>query len=330
MDKRYDNIEELEIKKSRKSFGIVEKFNPYHGYHGYFASANTAGAYAPLHGKTENGQRLLDHYKETHGGKVGGGGGKISQEDLDDVAADSVAEIIETVHSTPHKTAEGHDLFKAMDKDKVIDMKIEDVLKEQGFDGKPKVVGMDEFSKAVEANGNIAVRGIAAENQETADAYVDQLQNGEFYVKCTGGAAFGRGMYCAMRPNTGTNEYSDNVSVADAYANQSINDHGWGTDGGKAIINMTLDSTAKTISFEELKEMAKKDPVDPDKFSPKNFVYYDFGAYAAAKGYDAIVSNASGYVVVLNRTKLTILDQTGDLNSMPGGKDVLDAGAVPF
>ena len=37
---RYDNIEE--VKKDRKSFGVIEKFNPYHGWHGRFSSANGA------------------------------------------------------------------------------------------------------------------------------------------------------------------------------------------------------------------------------------------------------------------------------------------------
>lgn len=80
---RYDQIEE------------VQKFNPYHGYHGYFSSANAVGARASLSGKTEHGQRLLDQYKENHGGKASGGSGgsqkpkeyqKLTQEDAQAMA----------------------------------------------------------------------------------------------------------------------------------------------------------------------------------------------------------------------------------------------------
>jgi hypothetical protein len=68
--------EEIEkADRKARSFDDVLKFNPYHGYHGYFSSANAAGAFAPLKGKTENGQRLLNQYKEKHGGKVEEGSG---------------------------------------------------------------------------------------------------------------------------------------------------------------------------------------------------------------------------------------------------------------
>lgn len=45
-------------------------FNPYHDEgNGQFTFANAIGAVAPLRGKTENGERLLQGYKEKHGGK---------------------------------------------------------------------------------------------------------------------------------------------------------------------------------------------------------------------------------------------------------------------
>ena len=68
--------EEIEkADRTARRFDDVLKFNPYHGYHGYFSSADAAGAFAPLKGKTENGQRLLNQYKEKHGGKVEEGSG---------------------------------------------------------------------------------------------------------------------------------------------------------------------------------------------------------------------------------------------------------------
>lgn len=92
---QYETLEE--VKKSpheARTFEEVLKFNPYHGYHGYFSSANAAGAKASLRGKTENGQRLLDQYKENHGGKASGGSSsqkpkeyqKLTQEDAKELA----------------------------------------------------------------------------------------------------------------------------------------------------------------------------------------------------------------------------------------------------
>lgn len=79
---------------------------------------------------------------------------------------------------------------------------IEDAMNAQGFDGMPQVVSAKEFDKAVKAANNgegfIAQRTYSAPDQETLDAYRDQLYNGKWYVDCsTGGAQYGQGMYCA-------------------------------------------------------------------------------------------------------------------------------------
>ena len=79
---------------------------------------------------------------------------------------------------------------------------IDDVLDAQGFDGKPRFLSQEEFEEAVKAanggNGFIAQRTYSAPDQETLDAYRDQLYDGKWYVDCsTGGAGYGQGMYCA-------------------------------------------------------------------------------------------------------------------------------------
>lgn len=84
-------------------------------------------------------------------------------------------------------------------KDK-FDFEIEDVINAQGFDGKPRIMSRTEFDKAVKAanggNGFIAQRTYSAPDQETLDAYRQQLYGGKWYVDCsTGGAVFGKGMY---------------------------------------------------------------------------------------------------------------------------------------
>lgn len=83
---------------------------------------------------------------------------------------------------------------------------IEDVMNAQGFDGKPRVVSPEEFERYVEeandGKGFIAQRTYSAPDQETLDAYRDQLYNGKWYVDCsTGGSQYGQGMYCASDYN---------------------------------------------------------------------------------------------------------------------------------
>ena len=95
------------------------------------------------------------------------------------------------------------------------DFVIEDVINAQGFDGKPKVVSKEEFDEAVKrangGNGFIAQRTYSAPDQETLDAYRDQLYNGKWYVDCSeGGSVFGKGMYTS---SDYTGELSDSIKM---------------------------------------------------------------------------------------------------------------------
>ena len=122
------------------------------------------------------------------------------------------------------------------------DFAIEDIINAQGFDGLPRVVSAEEFDRAVQeandGNGLIAQRTYSAPNQETLDAYRDQLYNGKWYVDCsTGGAQYGQGMYCAA-------DYSGQL-----------------TDGIKAEMShykslYTLDLRDESISVQDRLELA--------------------------------------------------------------------------
>ena len=133
------------------------------------------------------------------------------------------------------------------------DFEIEDVINAQGFDGKPRVVSAEEFDKAVKAanngNGFIAQRTYSAPDQETLDAYRDQLYNGKWYVDCsTGGAQHGQGMYCA-------GNYEGKLTEAikqemKDYQNQNLTYSG--EKSVHAVETMTLDKSAKIINQKDL------------------------------------------------------------------------------
>lgn len=89
---------------------------------------------------------------------------------------------------------------------------IEDIMNAQGFDGKPRVVSAEEFDSYVhqanDGNGFVAQRTYSAPDQQTLDAYRDQLYNGKWYVDCsTGGSVYGQGMYANSSMNGEVTSY---------------------------------------------------------------------------------------------------------------------------
>lgn len=275
------------------------------------------------------------------------------------------------------------------------DFGIEDVINAQGFDGKPRVMSRAEFEEAVKAanggNGFIAQRTYSAPDQETLDAYRDQLYNGKWYVDCsTGGAQYGQGMYCAA-DYTGTlsdgiraemnhyrdqymNKYGYDMSPEEWLKNASSTLGRYGLDKSKYaeiakayldeedsvfekltqelstekrdklyddlyelphrglhnyIETMTLDPSAKVISYKELVELrgefdknnmqkimelsaaGKQEEARRIMENAQDIRNLDIGAYAALLGYDAINADSHGasgsYTVILNRTKVILL-----------------------
>ena len=199
--------------------------------------------------------------------------------------------------------------------DNSTDYSIEQVIKAQGFDGKPTVTSDPAaFASACKASNFIAKRGIGATNQRTIDAYDQEMKTGQFYVKCSGGSVHGYGMYTASVAANGRNAKSgvrDAEGTAQAYAN-----------GNRAmkIYTMTLDKSAKIGNETTLKQQMRSDSEFQSVCQAsklKNYYTQDVGVYAAYKGYDAYIagngrSSASGsssdYTVILNRSKVILLD----------------------
>lgn len=195
------------------------------------------------------------------------------------------------------------------------DFEIKDVLNAQGFDGKPRVVSAEEFDAAVKAanggNGFIAQRSYSAPDQDTLDAYRQMLYEGEFYVDCSaGGANFGQGMYCAS-DYTGTlsNGIKDAmrhyIELGERRLSASVD-----TKPVSYIETVTLDPSAKIISYNDLLDMTDSVIDRMVEEGTISDMPNDSGALAAAMGYDAINAEGHGasgsYTVVLNRTKLII------------------------
>lgn len=217
---------------------------------------------------------------------------------------------------TAANAVNGKDLsgkFKFDNKSK--DYSIEQVIKAQGFDGKPTVTNdLAAFSSACQASNFIAKRGIGASDQRTLAAYDHNLKNGDFYVKCSGGSVHGYGMYAASVQANGRNAKSG-IRDAEATANSYA---GW--NGIKKVYTMTLDKSARIGNESTLARQMRSDTEFQKacNASTLNRRYtQDVGVYAAYKGYDAYVAgsgrsssngSSSDYTVILNRSKVIIYE----------------------
>lgn len=196
------------------------------------------------------------------------------------------------------------------------DYAIEQVIKAQGFDGKPTLTSDKKaFADACKASNFIAKRGVGASNQQTLDAYDQALKTGDFYVKCSGGSVHGYGMYCASVSANGQRAKSgikDAESEANIYASYG--------HSVKKIYTMTLDKSAKVGNESTLARQMQNDTEFQKacRNSGMNNSYTrDVGVYAAYKGYDAYIArsgrrtsdgSSSDYTVILNRSKVIIFD----------------------
>lgn len=198
------------------------------------------------------------------------------------------------------------------------DYAIEQVIKAQGFDGKPTVTDdLVAFTSACKASNFIAKRGVGASNQRTMDAYDKELKTGDFYVKCSGGSVHGYGMYAASVAANGSKAYSGikhAESTAKAYAS-----------GNRAqkVYTMTLDKSAKIGKEYDLYTQMNNDAEFRrvcSKSGMRSSYTMDVGVYAAYKGYDAYIAyhgrskrdgSSSDYTVILNRSKVIIYDDSG-------------------
>lgn len=197
---------------------------------------------------------------------------------------------------------------------------INEVLKAQGFDGKPTVLSKADFIEAVKADTFIAQRTYTAPDKAKLDEYIDMLRNGDFYVDCrTGGRAHGKGMYAAADYTKG----KDLTRVIDEMAHyQQLGAISRG-EYYTMTETLTIDPSAKIIDemnivdefifrySKALKAQGYTMKQINDKIIAERWQTRDVGVLAATMGYDVIRSVPSprraDYMVILNRTKLILL-----------------------
>lgn len=134
---------------------------------------------------------------------------------------------------SPHKVRDGVDIsadFTRNEKD--FPNEINDVIHQQGFDGRPKVVSREEFDQFIKDNPDqpMLFRAYSAPDQDTLDKYDRQLEGeeGDWYIDCeTGGAQYGQGMYTAGVYGHKDRDFWDwNTEVGDEMAHyQRLNEH---------------------------------------------------------------------------------------------------------
>ena len=197
---------------------------------------------------------------------------------------------------------------------------INEVLKAQGFDGKPTVLNKTEFLKAVKDDTFVAQRTYTAPSKEKLDEYINMLRSGDFYVDCrTGGRAHGKGMYAAADYTKG----KDLRRVIDEmmhYQNIGASQRG---EHYTMTETLTIDPSARIIDeanvvnefiyryTQELKAQGYSTREINDKIISNGWRDRDRGVLASLMGYDVIRAIPSprraDYMVILNRTKLILL-----------------------
>lgn len=172
-------------------------------------------------------------------------------ETLHDKQIEAIKEERKEEENTPiqNNVVQGKDISKTWTRrPDEFDFEIEDVINAQGFDGLPRVVSADEFDRYVDESNFIAQRTYSAPDQETLDAYRDQLYNGKWYVDCsTGGAAHGEGMYTSANYN---GELTDGIK-------KDMIGYGAGK-GYNYVETITLSSDAKIIKEEDIAKLKRE------------------------------------------------------------------------
>jgi hypothetical protein len=155
-------------------------------------------------------------------------------------------------------------------------IQLKNLMREQGFLGKPRVVAPDEFQKIVDQGATPIYRGLGAPTQAQVKEYVDRLLiSDDPYI---GRGFFGDGTY-----------FASSRDIADRFSKQDVTGeidfkHG-------EVLEGVLDPQAKVIDIEDLWKL-RNEYVESMPYHGELAQAFedDIGLFATAKGYDAIVN----------------------------------------
>lgn len=203
---------------------------------------------------------------------------------------------------------------------------LKEVLSIYDMTGLPKVASKKVVSDLVEKNNIELFRGVSGNTSASAKELLTQYAEGEYFV---GRGVFGDGTYYAMRMKG----IEDPLNVSRHYAD--------GTEG--SIARATLAEGAKVGDYQELLKQARIDSeaqykmleqrkaqvtaevkaaglpfdeamekIDAVNAQMRSFVDLtsDIAVYAVINGYDAYIVRETGYMVVLNRSKV-VMEELG-------------------
>lgn len=218
-----------------------------------------------------------------------------------------------------HQMAQGKDISHTFRPDPNSSMKVFDqVAKQQGFDKKPQVLKQAEFDAAVKASGIIAYRSwdpgvdVITGKATSADGFKRMFMEADSIQAAGSGArAYGGGTYIATNPNA---QKGKTPSPQAAYNARSESRDYIGSRGVTATI--TLSPNAKVADYGTIRREFAAEPLSVQRAFSQKSRYgargTDYGAYAAARGYDAMRAVGAGwncdYMTIFNRTKAIVLD----------------------
>ena len=195
-------------------------------------------------------------------------------------------------------TNKDNDLYKNVVQGKEIEdedlIDVNEIIKKQGFDGKPILIKDEkEFEKMLNDDTVGMYRGVRGDTKKQIDKYSDMLRNGEFVTNSDNLSVSGKGLYTACYSPKDINAKNSSRELAEKYA-------GFRSMFAKPGTEVPYKDTGKVERFTFTKDVKLYKPKENEK------ILKDY--QIAKKGYDGYYSRDGDFVIILNRTKMIILD----------------------
>lgn len=199
-----------------------------------------------------------------------------------------------------NKKAEAeNDLYKNVVQGKEIEddelYDINEIIKQQGFDGKPILIKDEkEFEQLVKEDTVGMYRGIRGDSKEQVDLYKKMLREGEFVTNSDNQSVSGKGLYTASYSPGDETAKNSARELAEKYA-------GFRSMFAQPGTNVDYKETGYVERFTFTKDVKLYKPKENEK------ILKDY--QIAKKGYDGYYNRDGDFVIILNRTKMIILDK---------------------